>query len=296
MADNRARWPEGKALEAQPPPRALVVDLKPGTRLLTLSEAEAAVSERVAVPAKSLVLGCALDGQAALPPKGPSNTELVAAAEAGHLWLESGSPVAQVGLLIEAQTLAPLLAAQGELSELSRCLFSGRGDWREFSLKPLEADKRLIARQILACTLGGVWRRLFLEGKAMELLALFLGKAAQCEKRGAELNSDDKLKLERAKEVIEGNPASPPSLKTLSRICGLNENKVKRGFRELFGESVGSFARRKRMRLALDMLTSSSKPVGFVANFVGYSNTSHFIDAFRKEFGDTPGRLRRNRP
>ena len=281
---SRASWEEAFQVE----------DIRPGMRLLALFPSSGPARGILPLGARSLVLGCALEGQTALPPGGAGNLEFVAAAGAGALRLESPSPAAQVALVLEAGAMEPLLSSESDLSELACWLSASAEPWLVRESKPLAADKRLVARQIFSCRLRGSLKRLFLEAKANELLALFLGSPAV--PRGSGLSREDRRKLYMAEEILKTNLASPPSLKALSRSCGLNENKVKRGFREMFGESVGSLLRRERMRLALDLLTASDLPVGLVANSVGYSNHSHFIAAFRREFGDTPGRLRRIKP
>ena len=276
-----------------------VEEIKPGVRLLALSQGSGPVSEALPLPVRSLVLGCVLDGEDAFALK-HAGAEFVGAAEAGDLKIESKEPSAQVALVLEAGTLERLWTDEGEIPDLALWLCAGGEGFREYSSLPLGAEKRLIALQILGCPLQGLWRRLFLEGKCNELLALFLGPAdsgaLSAGSGSAALSAEDRRRLSRAKEILESNLASPPTLKTLSRSCGLNENKFKRGFKEMFGASVGSYVRRERMRLALGLLTGSDRSVSHVANSVGYANPSHFIEAFRREFGDTPGRLRRQLP
>ena len=284
---------------ASGPLASAVEEIKPGVRLLALSQSSGPVSEALPLPVRSLVLGCVLDGEDAFDHK-RAGAEFVGAAEAGDLKIESEEPSAQVALVLEAGTLERLWADEGEIPDLALWLSAGGEGFREYSSRPLGAEKRLIALQILGCPLQGLWRRLFLEGKCNELLALFLGPAdsgaLSAGPGSAALSAEDRRRLSRAKDILESNLASPPTLKTLSRSCGLNENKFKRGFKDMFGASVGSHVRRERMRLALGLLAGSDRSVSHVANCVGYASPSHFIEAFRREFGDTPGRLRRQLP
>jgi AraC-like DNA-binding protein len=163
----------------------------------------------------------------------------------------------------------------------------------EISSRALSPQKRQIAHQILTCPLSGVCRRFFMEGKANELLAHFLSQLGVPDRNVRFLNCDDLNKLSLARQILENDLSSPPSIKTLSRHCGLNEHKLKAGFRLHFGESVGGILRKERMKQARWLLEQSDKSVSHVGNLVGYSNTSHFIEAFRKEFGFTPGQMRR---
>ena len=47
----------------------------------------------------------------------------------------------------------------------------------------------------------------------------------------------------------------------------------------------------KRMEMAYRLLQSGKYKVKDVVWMVGYSNTSHFIDVFRKRYGVTPGEI-----
>jgi AraC-like DNA-binding protein len=161
------------------------------------------------------------------------------------------------------------------------------------SRKRLSAQKRQIAVQMLGCHFPDSCQKLFLEGKALEMTALYLSQMVVPRRERLFFSENDLDKLRLARRMLIRDVVSPPSLKILSRHCGLNENKVKSGFREYFGETFSDILRRERMRQARHLVAKSEKQVGLVANLVGYSNTSHFIAAFRAEFGLTPGQLRR---
>ena len=52
----------------------------------------------------------------------------------------------------------------------------------------------------------------------------------------------------------------------------------------------------RRMEHARELLSVPGAQVKDVAGLVGYSNISHFSDAFRKRFGRTPSEYRRGLP
>jgi AraC family transcriptional regulator len=72
---------------------------------------------------------------------------------------------------------------------------------------------------------------------------------------------------------------------------GLNQLKLKRGFRSLFGMGVYSLFQRHRMERARELLSHHN--VTETALMLGYSNISHFSAAFRKQFGVLPGEARK---
>jgi len=85
--------------------------------------------------------------------------------------------------------------------------------------------------------------------------------------------------------------SSPPTIEQLARETGLNQLKIKQGFKVLFGTTTYGLFQRERMERALTLLQTNS--VTETASLLGYSNISHFSSAFRKQFGVLPSRVRR---
>ncbi|MBS7810300.1 helix-turn-helix transcriptional regulator [Roseococcus pinisoli] len=79
----------------------------------------------------------------------------------------------------------------------------------------------------------------------------------------------------------------------LARQVGLNEKKLKAGFRTQFGTSVIGFLQDVRLRAAHRLLLEGRSSVTEVAMAVGYANPSHFALMFRRRYGVSPSALRR---
>ena len=151
---------------------------------------------------------------------------------------------------------------------------------------------QLIATQILNCTLRGFCRRIFMEGKALEFIALFLERIGSRESTGnLSLTRSDVECLHEAKRLLLEDMTEPPSLHELARSVGINQFKLKKGFLAVFGCTVFQVLRKHRMETARSLLLDTDMTVGTVGAMVGYTNISHFIDCFRREFGVTPGSL-----
>ena len=82
--------------------------------------------------------------------------------------------------------------------------------------------------------------------------------------------------------------SEPPTLKELSEEINLPLNRLKEGFRQVYGEPVFTFLLNYKLELARQILATGSHNVNEVGLKVGYSTASHFISAFRKKFGTTP--------
>lgn len=147
-----------------------------------------------------------------------------------------------------------------------------------------------LAWQMMSCRLCASARRLYLIGKAMEMLAVGLrdrleGAHTVCGRRawtGAELE-----KLHAARALLIDRLDRPPLVPDLARQVGLNTRKLSDGFTDLFGQSVYAFVKGERLERAKAMLEAGETRIGHVARCAGYGQ-SHFSTEFRKRFGLAP--------
>ena len=70
--------------------------------------------------------------------------------------------------------------------------------------------------------------------------------------------------------------------------------RFKREFKETFDAPPGEWIRKERLKRAYFLLTHSDSNVTDACSESGYHNLSHFIQAFKKEFGITPKQLAKN--
>lgn len=149
-------------------------------------------------------------------------------------------------------------------------------------------DMQNAVQKIFNTSYTGNARLLFLKSQVNELLAHFFALIST----ENECRIDDRDKLFQAKEIIINNIAKPPSLTELSKTIGLNSNKLKRNFKELFGVPVFKFLQEERLKKAHELLTHSDLGVQEVAWYVGYESISSFSNAFQKKFGLRPNELK----
>ena len=71
----------------------------------------------------------------------------------------------------------------------------------------------------------------------------------------------------------------------------LSETKLKQGFKTCFNCTVYEYIVEKRMEMAYRLLQSGKYKVKDVVWMVGYTNASHFINAFRKDTALRPGKF-----
>ncbi|EPY01061.1 AraC family transcriptional regulator [Magnetospirillum fulvum MGU-K5] len=133
-------------------------------------------------------------------------------------------------------------------------------------------------------------RRLLIHAAALEFLAWHLG-SYQSQEEGGPVSWRERKALLMARERLLLDLSAPPTIAELARETGLNQLKLKRGFKALFGHSIYALFQRERMDRARALLQRYG--VTETAMRLGYSNVSHFSAAFRKQFGVLPSEARR---
>ena len=148
----------------------------------------------------------------------------------------------------------------------------------------------VVLSQILSSNIHESMKALYLKGKVYELLSLYFNKNedTDIEQCPFLIDQDNVRKIRLAKEIILKNMSEPPSLQELSEEIGLSLNKLKEGFKQLYGDTVFGYLLDHKMEEARRMLASTNYNVNEVGLRVGYSTSSHFIAAFKKKYGTTP--------
>jgi AraC-like DNA-binding protein len=105
------------------------------------------------------------------------------------------------------------------------------------------------------------------------------------------LDSRDIERIREARHILEKNLDNPPNLLELARMVGLNDNKLKSGFRQAFGSTVHGTLTDMRLKRARALLFDGGSTVTEVALSVGYRNLGDFGIAFKKRYGISPSGL-----
>ena len=164
-----------------------------------------------------------------------------------------------------------------------------RGD---VSLHHMPQSERLLgaATSMLQNPYEGALLLLHLESCALglltELARIVSGTSDQA--AGLGLGRREYERAQEVRRILEENIASPPSLAELSRLVGVNATTMSQQFRAVFGSTVFSYVRGRRLELAQAMLRSQSIPVSQVGYRVGFSNPGAFATAYRRHFGRPP--------
>ncbi len=148
----------------------------------------------------------------------------------------------------------------------------------------------ILIKQLMESSGGQGLRNLEAECRILELLSLaFRSFLMDGGPATTKLSKTDMEKIRQAREIILERMTEPPTLLELSRLIGLNDYKLKIGFKEMYGQTVFGYLRDRRLERAYRLLQNGGASVIEVSYEVGYSNPSYFAEAFREKYGVNPG-------
>jgi len=163
----------------------------------------------------------------------------------------------------------------------------GRKYYKDAHISPSMA---IVLNQLMNYNLHPSIKQLYFKGKAYELLSLYFNREEDVDVEQCPFLVDEAnvSKIKKAKEIIIAKMAEPPTLQELADEIQLPLNKLKEGFKQIYGDTVFSFLFDYKMEVARQLLATGAHNVNEVGLKVGYSTASHFIAAFKKKFGTTP--------
>ncbi|WP_244213770.1 helix-turn-helix transcriptional regulator [Paenibacillus barcinonensis] len=134
---------------------------------------------------------------------------------------------------------------------------------------------------------------LLMEATALEILNRFMIQLFDISPLPAGFSREDIRRLYLAREIMEASMVDPPSLLCLSKQVGLNDFKLKKGFKALFGSTVFEHLRQVRLNQAMKLLLHQGNNVTEAAVTVGYNNISAFSQQFHRTFGVKPSEVKK---
>ncbi len=127
---------------------------------------------------------------------------------------------------------------------------------------------------------------------ASQFITTLLADQFRRRTRSTRLSADDTSRIAIAMDLINERWREGMSIEGLARACGLNRDKLARGFRSLFSCSIGDAIAERRLGHAEELLATTDIAIATVAYRSGYLNDASFCRAFRRRFGMSPGMYR----
>ncbi len=132
--------------------------------------------------------------------------------------------------------------------------------------------------------------------RSVELLCQAFAELAKGElvpaEGGGALNQADALRIATARRLVDERWHEKLTLDGIARACGINRDKLSRGFRTIYNSTVADVLAENRLSSARQMLLATDLPVATVGYRCGYLNNASFTRAFSRRYGLAPSLLR----
>ncbi|MCV6607390.1 MAG: AraC family transcriptional regulator [Campylobacterales bacterium] len=135
---------------------------------------------------------------------------------------------------------------------------------------------------------GDDLERMFLRNKTVALMFFILKHFKQKKLIYPDYSEDDIARLEKARLILKDSISQKMTISLLSKKVALNEFKLKKGFKEVYNQTIYSYLQELRFEKAIELIKEEEYSIGKVAEMVGYKNQSSFSSAFMKKYGFLP--------
>jgi len=224
----------------------------------------------------------------------PCNTVSLGYCQAGerlHTAVSRCDKVCSISFFLDEGLVRGYLRSFGKEDLLGQ--LKGHKTTRVLKQASLLPRHRQLVAKLLDNPHSGLAEKLFFDSAAAELLLAVFESICTHKRSQQKLTSRDKERLMAAKNRLLHDIHNPPSIAELASFIGLNEDKLKKGFKVLFNNTIYQTLLEHKMQLAVELVRRRDISIAEVAYESGYTNVSKFILAFKKQYGVTPGAMRK---
>ncbi|MEO6685350.1 MAG: helix-turn-helix transcriptional regulator, partial [Dyadobacter sp.] len=190
---------------------------------------------------------------------------------------------------IYASNLKKLLGLQTESAILKTIFESDQPTIFEEIISP---QIQKVALEIIENNIPENMQPLYYRIKAEELICLLFVALLKRENTSIQaVNEIDAQKIYKVKSKILSQLSVPPVLDILAEEVGMSKSKLKRLFKQVFGESMFNYYQRFRMQQAARLLKERKLTVSEVGFEMGFTNLGHFTRVFEEHIGVKPKRF-----
>lgn len=201
-------------------------------------------------------------------------------------WADLSSPVEVTALSVGMSQLRQTL---GKDVATALCAALRIDQLPSARVQPVPAFIVAMLHAGLANHLTGHLRKLHTQAKVLEFLvalsAHFVGGAPRVPVKVQRIRA--------LRDELDQLNGVVPSLNELARRHGFSERVMSELFKREYGQTIYSYMTDSRLHAAHAALLNSETPMKALAARLGYTDVSHFSNAFMRKFGYRPGRLRR---
>ena len=138
-------------------------------------------------------------------------------------------------------------------------------------------------------------RHVYIEALAMQLLCHTVTELAGSEVHAStSIPPRDLKRIHEARDHLAQHYASPPTIPQLARMVGMNQTKLKAGFKQTFQQTIYAYILQRRMEATAQLLAEREFSVAEIAYRVGYEYPANFSCAFKRYYGCSPRQWKRS--
>ena len=129
----------------------------------------------------------------------------------------------------------------------------------------------------------------------MELLFYLFQSLSKREKSVHQKLSETDIKsIYKVRDKIVSSLDKPNSIAALKQLAGMNELKMRKIFKQVFGMGIYEYYQHFRMKEAARLLRDEKLSVSEAGYQMGFENLSHFARMFEKHIGKKPKKYSRD--
>ncbi len=157
-------------------------------------------------------------------------------------------------------------------------------------------NTQFMLQELMTTQLSGIYRKLFLESKALELIlrayGLHIEQNSSCTNCRFLQFDYNKEKIQEARKILLYQLNNPPTIPDLAKTLGINQCYLKKGFKEMYNTTVYDFVQEQRMEMAKGMIRNSQFSLTEISESLGFSSAGSFSKAFKKMHGVNPSEMK----
>lgn len=207
-----------------------------------------------------------------------------------ELWTENQEALKYFQIQVNYRYIFDLIEPQSNLesAEILENMKNNNFIFLHKETPPLmTVEMHMILKEISGYSKKGVMQKLFIEAKIIKLLILIFEQFNE-----KDIAEDLSKTPETIKKFLDENYHRNLKIEEISRIIGINQNKLRKEFKEHYQTTIVDYISELRMLKAKKMIINNKVMIKEIAIECGYEYVQNFTRAFKKKFGVSPEKLR----
>ena len=201
----------------------------------------------------------------------------------------AGQHIKTIRILFDEKWLKKYLGLSADTEVLQKYLSLKT---ESFDMEPLDDGYLKLMQELWDVQRDDPLQNIFLQNRVTMLVERFFTRLHEKSKllEGKFKLSDDEIeRLVKVEQLLVNDfSQAPPTIEGLSKIISMSSTKLKKNFKEIYGNSIFAYYQKLRMQKARELLLTGKYNVNETAAAVCYLNTTNFANAFKKQFDILP--------